>query len=307
MKILFVWKQTNWTNGSEKRPFEFIEQQISSLAAIGMSIDVHVLESKWQYLELLSLRRICKAKNYDLVHCHFGFSAIPCLLISRPLYVSYIGSDINIPLNNFVSSLIGLRACKRLFVSDRLKALSFYSKQSDIVLPYGVDLNVFYPIEKEDARRQLGLDLNKKYCLFPSNPGRPEKNYSGALEILKDFANLEMMVFDRWRSKEIVNLMFNACDFVIFTSLMEGSPQVIKEACATNTPVVSHNVGDVVTLLDGVESCLIFNENKVNEARNFITSILSKETRSNGREKLDSISLEETARALVASYRTCKD
>ena len=170
MKILFVWKQTNWTNGGEKKPFEFIDQQISSLVAIGIKVDVHVLESKWQYLDLLSLRRLSKAKNYDLVHCHFGFSAIPCLLIDRPLFVSYIGSDINIRINNFVSSLIGLRARRRLFVSERLKSKSYYSKKSDLVLPYGVDLRVFYPIEKEDARRQLGWDSGRSLETYREDP-----------------------------------------------------------------------------------------------------------------------------------------
>src|SRR5438552_17182152 len=46
-----------------------------------------------------------------------------------------------------------------------------------------------------------------------------------------------------------------ACDALIFTSLHEGSPNVVKEALACGLPVVSVDVGDVRERLAGVDGC----------------------------------------------------
>jgi len=47
----------------------------------------------------------------------------------------------------------------------------------------------------------------------------------------------------------------SACDALVFTSMLEGSPNVVKEALACDLPVVSVPVGDVATRLRGVAGC----------------------------------------------------
>ena len=44
-----------------------------------------------------------------------------------------------------------------------------------IILPNGVDLNLFRPLNKNEYRQNLGLDLDKKYILFAFNPACPKK------------------------------------------------------------------------------------------------------------------------------------
>ncbi len=44
----------------------------------------------------------------------------------------------------------------------------------------------------------------------------------------------------------------NGCDAMLMTSLIEGSPNVVKEAMACNLPVVGVPVGDVPELLQDV-------------------------------------------------------
>jgi glycosyltransferase involved in cell wall biosynthesis len=115
-----------------------------------------------------------------------------------------------------------------------------------VILPMGVDLSKFKPIPKQEACNQLGLSPEKKYIFFPSNPERPVKNFT-----------LAKLAFDLL-TREDVNLLiaknippdkmwlyYNAADIVLVTSFHEGSPNVIKEAMACNTPIISVNVGDV--------------------------------------------------------------
>ena len=47
----------------------------------------------------------------------------------------------------------------------------------------------------------------------------------------------------------------SACDALVFTSMQEGSPNVVKEALACNLPVVSVAVGDVADRLHAVAGC----------------------------------------------------
>jgi glycosyltransferase involved in cell wall biosynthesis len=52
-----------------------------------------------------------------------------------------------------------------------------------------------------------------------------------------------------------IPLYMSACDALVFTSMQEGSPNVVKEALACDLPVVSVAVGDVAERLRGVEGC----------------------------------------------------
>jgi glycosyltransferase involved in cell wall biosynthesis len=55
-----------------------------------------------------------------------------------------------------------------------------------------------------------------------------------------------------------VALFMNACDVMVLTSYVEGSPNVVKEAMACNLPIVSVPVGDVPERLAGVAGCVIY-------------------------------------------------
>jgi len=52
-------------------------------------------------------------------------------------------------------------------------------------------------------------------------------------------------------------IYMNACDMMLMTSLIEGSPNVVKEAMACNRPIISVPVGDVAKMIDGVAGCSV--------------------------------------------------
>jgi glycosyltransferase involved in cell wall biosynthesis len=124
------------------------------------------------------------------------------------------------------------------------------------VIPNGVDLETFAPMDKQEAHLQLGWPANKRHVLFPGNPAAARKCYPLADAAVKSAQHqlkeaIELVVL--WDvSPRHVPLYMNACDAMLMTSFIEGSPNVVKEAMACNLPLVSVPVGDVPELVEGV-------------------------------------------------------
>ena len=77
----------------------------------------------------------------------------------------------------------------------------------------------------------------------------------------------------------------NAADVLILTSKYEGSVNVVKEAMACNTPIVSTDVGDVKKNISGLINCQLSESHSEQFAQN-IDLVLSNPNRSNGRAQI---------------------
>ncbi len=130
------------------------------------------------------------------------------------------------------------------------------------VIPNGVNFNIFRPIDKLHCRKELGLKANFFYALFLANPKNNEKNFplaESAINCFKKNNNLtdvELLVITNVSHNDIVKYI-NACDVLLFTSFLEGSPNAVKEAMACNLPIVSTDVGNVKEIVNGTENCFI--------------------------------------------------
>ena len=83
-----------------------------------------------------------------------------------------------------------------------------------------------------------------------------------------------------------INLMFNAADCLILTSFHEGSPNIIKEAMATNLPIVSVNCGDVKERLQYTKNSFVSHHYDEFELANYCKQVFVNSQKSNGREEL---------------------
>src|SRR5207245_1730720 len=103
-----------------------------------------------------------------------------------------------------------------------------------------------------EARRILDLDSNKKYVLFPYNPALEGKRYdlveAAVGRALERIPEIEILSVNRVPQCRMP-LYMNAADLMVMASMMEGSPNAVKEALATNLPVVSVAVGDTPELI----------------------------------------------------------
>ena len=80
-----------------------------------------------------------------------------------------------------------------IFVSRKnLDKAHKYSKNCTLI-PCGVDMEVFYPIDKSEARQALGLDYNKKLLLFASSFTNKVKNPELAIEATRQLPDTELI------------------------------------------------------------------------------------------------------------------
>jgi glycosyltransferase involved in cell wall biosynthesis len=269
----------------------FVQDQVNALKRNGAEIDFYLIKGKglMSYLKnIIPLFLKVNKFNPDVVHAHFGLSGLLCSIFhAQKLVTTYHGSDIHQKKNFKFSKWAVLRSKRNIFVTERLKKLG--GDQNGVVIPCGVDLNVFKPFDKKESLIQLNLDPKKKYILFSSRFDFEIKNYKLAKKVL-DTLNLENYVLLELLgySRSEVALLMNACEFAFLTSLNEGSPQFIKEAMACNCPIVATNVGDVEENISGINGCYITTfevDNVSNQVLNAI-SFAQKVGKTNARERL---------------------
>jgi teichuronic acid biosynthesis glycosyltransferase TuaC len=241
----------------------WVRDQVEEMRRRGLEVELFEFPpGSRQYVPAtLRLRRLLRRRPpFDLVHAHYGLPGWVALLAgASPLIVSFHGTDVRHP----VVGRLSRRLTRRLEMTAVVSAALFVEENGrpglplphgSAVLPCGPDLSRFGPLPRAEARRELGLDPDGRYLLFPANPARPEKRADRARE-LAEACGAELLSGgaiepDRMR------LWINAASAVLVTSDYEGFGMVCIEALACEVPVLSTPVGIAPFFLDGVEGVL---------------------------------------------------
>lgn len=254
----------------------------------------------------MALRKKIKAGGFDLVHAHYGLSGLLAVLQRIiPVVITFHGSDVNVKSNVIFSRIASQLSVFNIFVNESMPK-KLKSKDKLAVIPCGVDLDVFFPMSQQEAREKLNFNKDKCYILFTSAFSNTVKNYPLAKATVDKLQGNVQLVELKNKNRSEVNVLLNACDLLLMTSFSEGSPQIIKEALATNTPIVSTNVGDVDMLLKGVKNTHIVNFDK-NEVLNAVNKVLENKERTNGRKLINRFDLKVITLKLLDVYeKACK-
>jgi teichuronic acid biosynthesis glycosyltransferase TuaC len=278
--------------------------QVEALRRLGVQVDVLEVGAGRGWLKYargcLLVFITTLRERYDLVHGHYGFAGLVARCQARcPAVVTFYGSDVNRPDQRPFSRLAAVLADEVIVVSRALGVL--IDRPTAEVIPFGVDLRLFCPMSKMEARRALRLQSDATIILFPSFAANPVKRFDrllAAVALLPQrvaVQTLEGVPHDR------VPAYLNAADCVVLTSDAEGSPVAVREALACNAPVVSVDVGDVREWLTGVEPGAVVGKSPY-EIADAIAAVLRSGGRSNGRERVGALGHGKIAERVLAVY-----
>ena len=249
---------------------------------------------------LTALREKVQHDRFDIVHAHYGNSGFLSIMQkSVPVVITFHGSDIDLLSGRVLSKIAMKMSVFNIFVTQRL-AEKARAKGNFAVISCGVDLDKTFPVDVAEARRRTGLDPGKKYALFSSSFGNPDKNYELARRAAELVGNIDLLELSGF-TREQVNLLMNAVDLLIVTSLHESGPLVVKEAVACGCPVVSVDVGDVREIIGGIQGCYLTSYDPADIAAK-MSAVLGSGARTNDRNRILSFDNKEIARKVYDVY-----
>ena len=320
IRVLMVTSE--WPEPGVNVTSHFIKRQADFLAAAGIAVTVFPFKGRknpFNYLKnWVRLQAKLRRERYDLVHAQFGQSGLLALPKRLPLVVTFRGSDLLgtvsdktrrhrkiSALHQFLSRLVASHADAVIVVAEHMKRHLPASIDAHVI-PSGLDLQLFKPTETPVARDQLGLPAEDKLILFVGRTNHGRKRgwlAEQALEILNKSMPATLIV--AWRVPNTdIPLYMSACDVLVFTSMQEGSPNVVKEALACNIPIVSVPVGDVETRLAGVENCELCDDDDPKTIAAALNRVLNKGRRTNGRETVLALDENKTTEQVIKLYES---
>ncbi|HEY1595060.1 MAG TPA: glycosyltransferase [Thermoleophilaceae bacterium] len=244
----------------------FVRDQVEALGAIdGLDVELHSFDPPGgirPYLsEALVLRRRYRGADYDVLHSHYGLTGFCSLALrgAKARAVTFHGDDLRLgkvaPISRLVARLSELPATVSagLARSEAAELGGPGMRRRVAVLPCGIDLERVRPLPRADARRELGLDPDGRYLLFPADPARPEKRVDRARRLVPD--GVELLHYDN-TPPERVPLYINAANAVLVTSEREGFGLAPLEALACDVPVLATDVGIAPLVLEGITGTL---------------------------------------------------
>lgn len=300
MRILVVGKDHH----GEMSPF--VIEQISALQNVGIIVESYGITGNGllSYLRNIgNIRRKISAFQPDIIHAHYGLSGLAANLQRQvPVVTTYHGSDVHsggwiLRLSQLAMKL----SAYNIFVSQKLQKRSGYKRPNACVVPCGVNLEVIREESREVARAQL--NRSKPMVLFSGSFAESVKNPNLAKTAMQQITDAELVELKGY-TREEVNLLMNATGCLLMTSDCEGSPQVIKEAMACGTPIVSVDVGDVKDIITDTEGCYIAERNS-DDIADKIRMALSFKGKTKGRQRIIDLGLsnELVAERLIEIYK----
>jgi D-inositol-3-phosphate glycosyltransferase len=260
--------------------------------------------------------------RYDLIHSHYWLSGLASKQLQTWWHVPHIAmfhtlgavkNNIGIGTEEPELRIEGekevARSCERIVAAtarEKTDLVNYYgvSQQKITVIPCGVNLNLFKPVDEETARAELGLD-HQKVILFVGRldplkgleqllkaltlmPGKAiplliivggDEYSQSRIQALQKIA-VELNVQDRISflgpvDQKKLPLFYNAADICIIPSYYESFGMVALESLACGTPIIATDVGNMRNIISHREAGYLIEDNSPGLLASKITELFS--------------------------------
>lgn len=238
----------------------FVRDQVEALRRIdGLDVEVFAFAPGGVrgYLRAArDLRRRFAGDRFDVVHAHFGLTAWPSLAVrAGKRLVTLHGNDLFHPRSRRITAAVLGRMDLVATPSAAFAAEvpGARAGRTVAILPCGIDVERFHPIDRETARERLGLDADGRYLLFPYDPGRGVKRVDRARALAGD--GVRLLTLGAVPAPD-VPLFVNAANAVVCPSEWETFGLACLEAIACDVPVLARPTGVHAEALRGIAGTL---------------------------------------------------
>lgn len=189
--------------------------------------------------------------------------------------------------------------CPSHWLADCVMRSGLLRDVSVKVIASGIDNTVYSPFEKNVARHELGLPLNKKILLFIASKGFKNERKGGVLlEKALHFLGQkhpdncpEIVILGKKQKKTSLDKqykirslsfydetmlakLYSACDVLAAPSLADNLPLTVLEAMACGTPCVAYNIGGMPEVIEHKKNGYLANAFDVEDLANGLEYIL---------------------------------
>ena len=318
MKILEV---SRYKNNFADHQLPFVTEQGEALRAARCEVDYFLVKGNYITAVWELKKKILEFKP-DIIHAHYGLSAITAELQSEvPVVTTFHNGETLNPMVNFASSLMSRRAEHVIYVAQHIRVLSYFKAKNYSIIPCGVPMEQMVITPKEEARKQLGWDPERKYILFGGAFDNMRKNFALLKQAVEQLKNedcklkIECVEMKGLSRAECV-LRMCAADLFALPSHSEGSPQALKEAMAVNCPCLATDIADVRELFGDEPGHWILrnprktherwdaDEKSLDEMVALLKEALVYNKRTNGRQRILDLELtnEQVAKRIIKIY-----
>jgi len=238
----------------------FVRDQVEALRRIDdLDVELHAFDpgGPAAYVRAArDLRRRLRGQHFDVVHAHFGLTAWPALAVDAgKRLVTLHGNDVYHPRSRMITAP-ALRRMDLVGVPTPGFAAKVpgAARRPVAILPCGIDVERFRPLDRAAARERLGLKPGGRYLLFPYDPARAVKRVDLARE-LAAAEGVELLTLGDTPAEE-VPLWMNAANAVICPADWETFGLACIEALACDVPVLARPTGEHAAALREIAGTL---------------------------------------------------
>lgn len=235
----------------------FVRDQVAALRRIpDLRVELDEFAPGAYRAATAGLRARHRGTRYDVVHAHFGLTAIPALAVrAHRRSVTLHGRDLRHRRSRIATlAVLPTQRLIGLASEDLLGLLPRPFHRRAASLPVGLALERFGPMPRDEARRRLGLDPDAAFLLFPYGPDRRVKRVDRARE-LAEAAGLPLRTLGG-QPPERMRWWLNAATAVVVPSEHEGFGLAAVEALACDVPVLATPTGAHPQTVGAVAGCL---------------------------------------------------